>query len=77
MSSTSSSVVLLPTLNASPDTTSHLAPSSSSIDSPSVQTITFGILSAVLAVGSIILAYLQLMRMRKERLRVERDCEMN
>ncbi|KFY83182.1 hypothetical protein V498_08248 [Pseudogymnoascus sp. VKM F-4517 (FW-2822)] len=77
MSSTSTSALLLPTLATSPNTTPpHFSTSSSTDPSSSAQTITFGILSAVLAVGSIILAYLQLARMRRERLRAEHDCEM-
>ncbi|KAL5353305.1 hypothetical protein ACLOAV_001341 [Pseudogymnoascus australis] len=77
MSSTSTTALLLPTLATSPDTTSpHFSTSLSTDPSSSAQTITFGILSAVLAVGSIILAYLQLARMRRERLRAEHDCEM-
>ncbi|KFY52788.1 hypothetical protein V496_08172 [Pseudogymnoascus sp. VKM F-4515 (FW-2607)] len=77
ISTTSTSALLLPTLATSPDTTpSHFSTSSSTDPSSSAQTITFGILSAVLAVGSIILAYLQLARMRRERLRAEHDCEM-
>jgi hypothetical protein len=77
MSATSSNTLLLPTLDASPNRTS-LFSSLAYSDSSSVQTITFGVLLAVLAVGSIILAYLQLVRMQRERLgAVEHDCEMH
>ncbi|KFZ11041.1 hypothetical protein V502_07774 [Pseudogymnoascus sp. VKM F-4520 (FW-2644)] len=77
MSSNSSHTLLLPTLNTTPDRTPPLFSTSTSTDPPSIEAITFGVLSAVLAIGSIILAYLQLVRMRRERLRAEHDCEMN
>ncbi|OBT68360.1 hypothetical protein VE03_02954 [Pseudogymnoascus sp. 23342-1-I1] len=73
--SSSTTALLLPTLTTNPSTT-HPLTTSSSLDPPSIQTITFGILSAVLALGSIILAYLQLARMRRERLKAQNDCEM-
>ncbi|KFX94991.1 hypothetical protein O988_06047 [Pseudogymnoascus sp. VKM F-3808] len=77
MSATSGLAPLLTTLNATSPHRTPLFPSPTFDDSSSVQTLTFGMLSAVLAVGSLILAYLQLVRMRRERLRVaERDCEM-
>ncbi|OBT83114.1 hypothetical protein VE02_08073 [Pseudogymnoascus sp. 03VT05] len=83
MSSTSSLTPMLPTLNSiSTITTPNTAPSifsnPHSDSSATIQTITFGILSAVLAIGSIILAYLQLVRMRRGRLeRARDDCEMS
>ncbi|OBT68353.1 hypothetical protein VE03_02953 [Pseudogymnoascus sp. 23342-1-I1] len=76
MSSTISTASLLPTLAASPDKTS-LFPASASSNSPSIETITFGILSAILAIGSIILTYLQLVRMRREQPKAEHDCEIH
>ncbi|OBT79929.1 hypothetical protein VF21_01566 [Pseudogymnoascus sp. 05NY08] len=94
MSSTSSLTLLLPTLNSisttttptplptllstTPTTTPPLFSNPTSDSSATIQTITFGILSAVLAIGSIIVAYLQLVRMRRERLeRARDDCEMS
>ena len=63
MSATSSNALLLPTLDASPNRTS-LFSSLVYSDSSSVQTITFGVLSSVLAIRSIILAYFQPVRTR-------------
>ncbi|KFY86967.1 hypothetical protein V498_07328 [Pseudogymnoascus sp. VKM F-4517 (FW-2822)] len=61
-----------------PTTTPSILSNPSSDSSATIQTITFGILSAGLAIGSIILAYLQLVRMRRERLeRARDDCEMS
>jgi hypothetical protein len=77
MSATVSNALLVPTLDTVLNNTS-LFSSLAYSDSSSVQTITFGILSTVLAVGSIVLAYLQLARIRKARLRdAELDCEMH
>jgi hypothetical protein len=77
MSAASLNAILGPTLEADLNATSPLT-ILAHVDSSSVQAIIFGVLSTLLGVGAIVLAYLQLVRMRMAQPQdAERDYEIS